>query len=179
MGQDEASALGCLHPAAAPGSWALCSQASCDHYGDRITPQPAASGPSGHLQLPSQCVCRAPAAPGPREQSPQLLELTVQRAPQCPACGPACGGLLHDEASRAGVCGGTGRGVCWCPAGHRHVQPARSQVRASQGSSCFPLAIGHGSPVVRGVLGTMPGGISQPCRGPGLARVRSVLSRPC
>lgn len=126
--QDEASALGCLQAAAAPGSWALHSQISCDHYGDHLTPQPAAPGPSG--QLPSQCVCRVPPAPGPREQSPSLLELPVQRAPQCPAGGPARGGLLHDEASRAGVSGGAGRGVCRCSAGHGHFQPAGSQVRA-------------------------------------------------
>lgn len=158
VGQDEASALGCLQPAAAPRGWALRSQAGCDHCGDRFTPQPAAPDPSGHLQLPSQCICRVPPAPVPREQSSQLLELGVQCAPQCPARGPACGGLLHDEASHAGISRRTGRGVCRCSAGHRHIQPARSQVRASQGSCCFLLAMEHGSAVVRGVLGAMPAG---------------------
>lgn len=134
VGQDEAPALGWLQPAAAPGSRAPCSQAVCGCCGGHPTPQPMAHSSSGHLWLLTRCVHGAPPAPSPGARSPLLLGLAVQRAPQCPACGPARGGLLHDETARSGVGGGTGRSFCRRPSRHGHVQPARSQVRAGHGA---------------------------------------------
>lgn len=129
VGQDEAPALGWLQPAAVLGSQALRSQAVCGCCGGHPMPQPVVPG---YLWLLTRCIHGAPLAPGAR--GPLPLGLTVQCAPQCPVRGPACGGLLHDEAAHAGISRGTRCSFRWCPSRHGHIQPAGSQVRANCGA---------------------------------------------
>lgn len=134
VGQDEEPSLGLLQPAAAPGSWASCSQAVCICRSGCPTPWRLVPCSPGHLRLLARHIHGAPPAPSPRTWHLLPLGLAVQRAPQCPVRGPARGGLLHDETACSGVSGGTGCSFCRCPSRYGHIQPAGSQVRGSHGA---------------------------------------------
>ncbi|XP_053819046.1 agmatinase, mitochondrial isoform X2 [Vidua chalybeata] len=70
--------------------------------------------------------------------------------------------------SLPGVCGGTGRGVCRCPAGYRHIQPAGSQVWPTSD----PCRVGDGEEVQRQHRG---GAVRLPAGGRHRGREREPL----